>query len=150
VGASREAVPRSAEATVRHVIDGDTIELTDGRLVRYLGIDAPEARRKRGGRWLSDPDPSAAQATEANRRLLARKRVRLEFDVQTHDRYGRVLAYVYVPTDEGREVMVNEELLRVGFAQPLTIPPNVKYAERFRALAEEARQQRRGLWRDGR
>ena len=126
---------------VRRVVDGDTIELTDGRLVRYIGIDAPESRQRQGDQWVEDPEPFSRAATRANRRLVEGKHVRLESDVETHDRFGRVLAYVYAG-----EVMVNEELLREGFAQPLTIPPNVKYAERFRALAEEAREAHRGLW----
>lgn len=134
------SLPR--EATVRRVIDGDTIELADGQLVRYLGIDAPEVRRRVGDRWVVDPEPFAKAAMEANRRLVEGKTVRLEYDVQTHDRFGRLLAYVYVG-----DVMVNAELLREGFAQLLTIPPDVKYVERFRALVEEARQERRGLWR---
>jgi micrococcal nuclease len=162
------------EAVVRRVIDGDTIELSDGRLVRYIGVDAPEVRRRQGEAWVKDPEPFAQAATKANRRLVAGKTVRLERDAQTHDRYGQLLAYVYVEPrpgtagpggilsdpERGRqaesresrrvgEVMVNAELLRLGLAQPLTIPPNVKHAERFRMLAQEARQARRGLWSRG-
>lgn len=128
-------------ATVRRVIDGDTVELADGRLVRYIGVDTPEVRRRQDGHWIVDPEPLGQAAAAFNRRLVEGRPVRLEYDVQTHDRYGRVLAYVYVG-----EVMVNAELLRMGFAQPLTIPPDVKYADRFRALAEEARREHRGLW----
>jgi micrococcal nuclease len=135
------------------VIDGDTIELMDGHLVRYLGIDAPEVRRREGDRWVLDPEPFGQAAAEANKRFLNGKRVRLEYDVHTRDRFGRLLAYVYTSAgggsaSSGGDVMVNEELIRRGFAQPLTIPPNVKYAERFRALAEEARRENRGLWGD--
>ena len=133
------ALPRDAVAS--RVIDGDTIELSDGRLLRYIGIDAPEVRRKVGGRWVVEPEPWAAAATDANRRLVDGQRLRLEYDVETRDRFGRLLAYVYVG-----DVMVNAELVRAGFAQPMTIPPNVKYAERFRAFADEARRERRGLW----
>ncbi len=124
----------------------------DGRLVRYIGIATPEVRRRArpgdrdwragvGERWIVDPEPFSQAATEANRRLVEGKSVRLEYDVQMHDRYGRVLAYVYVG-----ERMVNAELLAAGYAQLLTIPPNVRYVERFRNLASEARQARRGLW----
>ena len=88
-----------------------------------------------------DPEPFSQAATEANRRLVEGKTVRLEYDVQTRDRFGRLLAYVYVG-----DGMVNAELVRLGFAQPMTIPPNVRYAERFRALAHEAREAHRGLW----
>ena len=133
------ALPKQAH--VRRVIDGDTVELDDGRLVRYTGIDAPEVRRRAGDRWVVDPEPFGEAATEANKRLVGGRTVRLEYDVQTHDRFGRLLAYVYVG-----HTMINAELIRNGFAQPLTIPPNVKYAEQFRALAEEARRAQRGLW----
>lgn len=128
-------------ATVRRAIDGDTVELADGRLLRYIGVDTPEVRRRQDGRWIVDPEPLGQAAAEFNRRLVEGRVVRLEYDVQTHDRYGRLLAYVYVG-----EMMVNAELLRMGFAQPLTIPPNLKHVDRFRALAEEARRERRGLW----
>ena len=123
------------------MIDGDTIELADHRLVRYLGIDTPEVRRRVGDRWIRDPEPFGEAATDANRHLVEGRRVQLEYDVQTHDRFGRLLAYVYVDN-----TMVNEELVRLGFANPLTIPPNVKYADRFRALADDARRAGRGLW----
>ena len=128
------------------VIDGDTIELSDGRPVRYIGIDAPEVRRRNGSQWVFDPEPFAQAATDANRRLVEGKTVRLEYDMQTHDRFGRLLAYVYVPGESGAEVMVNAELLRVGCAQVLTLPPDVKYAGRFREIASEARAAGRGLW----
>ena len=131
---------------VRRVVDGDTVELQDGRLLRYIGIDTPEVRRRVGDRWVVDPEPYGKAATEVNRRWVEGKGVRLEYDVQTHDRFGRLLAYVYVAEKSGTEMMVNAELLRQGFAQPLTIPPNVRYAERFRTLAAEARDARRGLW----
>lgn len=131
---------------VRRVIDGDTIALADGRVVRYIGIDTPELRRRVGGRWVSDPEPFGRDAAEANARLVRGKAVRLEYDVQRYDAYHRILAYVYVSTDGEGEVMVNAELLRQGMAQPLTIPPDVRYAERFRAIAAEARAARRGLW----
>ena len=130
------------EAVVGRVIDGDTIELRDGRLVRYIGMDTPEVRRREGDRWVYAPEPFAEAATQANERLVGGKTVRLEYDVQTRDRYGRLLAYVYVG-----DLMVNAEMLRLGFAQLLTIPPDVKHVARFRALAQEAREAHRGLWR---
>jgi len=139
VAACAQALPE--ETLVRRVIDGDTIELADGRLVRYIGIDAPEVRRRQGDQWVVDPEPFGQEARDANRRLVEGKSIGLEYDVQTHDRFGRLLAYVYV---DGQ--MVNAKLLEGGFAQPLTIPPNVRYADLFRRLAAEARQQQQGLW----
>ena len=140
------------DAVVRHVIDGDTIELSDGRLVRYIGLDTPELRRRArpgdrewragvGDGWVEDPEPFGREAKEANRRLVEGRSLRLEYDAQTHDRYGRWLAYVFV---DGR--MVNAALLEDGYAQLLTIPPNVKYAQQLRRAAREAREARRGLW----
>jgi micrococcal nuclease len=143
LGAGRREPP--SRGLVRSVIDGDTIELASGELVRYLGIDAPEARRRVGERWVYEPQPFAEEATEANRLLVQGRRVRLEYDVQTRDRFGRWLAYVYVADGEG-EIMVNALLLEQGFAQVLTIPPNVRHAERFIALARDARKSARGLW----
>lgn len=126
---------------MRRVMDGDTVELLDGRLVRYLGIDAPEVRRRTGAGWVFDPEPFGEDATAFNRRWVDAHRVRLEYDVQTHDRFGRLLAYVYV-----EDVMVNAELLRAGFAEPLSIPPNERYAALLHRIAEEARRAHRGLW----
>jgi len=69
--------------------------------------------------------------------------VRLVFDVERRDRFGRLLAYVYRARDG---VFVNAALVRGGFARTLTIPPNVRFAGRFAALAAEARRAGRGLW----
>ena len=131
---------------MRRAVDGDTVELRDGRLLRYIGIDTPEVRRREAGRWVEDPEPFGRVAAEANRDLVDGRAVRLEYDVQRLDRYGRLLAYVYVTGPDGETVMVNEWLAQRGLAQPMTIPPNVKYADRFRRAADEARAANRGLW----
>lgn len=138
----RYATPaRPTDAFVMRVVDGDTIQLLDGRLVRYIGMDAPEVRRRVGYQWVRDPEPWAEAATHANQHLVDGHRVRLEYDVQTHDRFGRVLAYVYVG-----EVMVNTELVHEGYARSLTIAPDVRYADRFRMLEEDAKHAHRGIW----
>ena len=67
--------------------------------------------------------------------------MRLTLDVEERDRYGRLLAYVYAGS-----TVVNAELLREGYAVPLTVPPNVRFATRFRRLARDARRAGRGLW----
>jgi len=129
------------DAIVRRIIDGDTIQLTSGQMVRYLGIDAPEVRRREGTRWVMDPQPFSEAATEANRRMVQGQRIHLEYDARTRDRFGRLLAYVSVG-----ETMVNEELLKEGYARRLVIPPEEKYTNRLRAAEDEARRERRGLW----
>ncbi len=126
-------------ATLEHVIDGDTIRVRIGRevhRVRYIGVNAPELRHPTRGR-----EPGARDATEVNRRLLGDGPVRLDLDVRTRDRNGRLLAYVYAGS-----LMVNAEMLRLGYAQVMTVPPNVKHERLFRALEREARAASRGLW----
>src|SRR5574339_522703 len=66
--------------------------------------------------------------------------------VQLRDRYGRLLAYVWTRRSDGGEVMVNAELVRLGYAAVMTVPPNVRHAALFRRLAAEAREEHRGLW----
>ena len=128
-------------STVLRVIDGDTVELADGRKVRYIGIDTPEVRKRDNGHWVKAPDYFALEAMEANRRLVEGKPVELEYDVQPRDRYGRTLAYVYV---DG--VFVNAWLVEDGYARLMTIPPNVKYVDRFRQALAQAKQRGVGLW----
>jgi micrococcal nuclease len=131
-----------ADGTVTRVVDGDTIHVAFGgreETVRYIGVDTPESVKPR-----TPVQCFAKAAGAANRRLVGGRRVRLEFDVEQRDRYGRLLAYVY---RAGDGTFVNERLVRDGYARTLTIPPNVRHAERFAALARSARQARQGLWR---
>ena len=126
-------------ATVVRVVDGDTIHVRFNdrtEKVRYIGIDTPETHHPTRGQ-----EPGGREATAVNRRLVEGKTVQLELDVQERDRYGRILAYVFVGN-----LMVNAELVRLGYAQVMTIPPNVKYASLFVKLHREAREAGRGLW----
>jgi micrococcal nuclease len=116
--------------TVAAIVDGDTITLTNGRTVRYIGINTPERDQ-----------PYYEEAAALNRQLVAGKPVQLEFDVETFDQYGRSLAYVWM---DG--LMVNLEIVRQGYANTLTIPPNVRYEKEFRQAEREAREAGRGLW----
>jgi len=81
------------------------------------------------------------EADSANGSLVEGKEVRLEFDVQERDQYGRLLAYVFVG-----DIFVNAWLVENGYAQVMTIPPNVRYAERFLELQQKAREEGKGLW----
>jgi len=127
------------DGPVVRVVDGDTIHVRIGarvEKVRYIGVNTPEVHHPRKGE-----EPGGREAAEVNRRLVEGKTVRLELDVQERDRYGRLLAYVWVG-----DVMVNAELVRLGYAQVMTIPPNVRYQEIFVKLQREAREAGRGLW----
>jgi micrococcal nuclease len=127
-----ETPPEQASCLVGRVADGDTFRCVDGRRVRLIGIDSPESQQQ----------PYGDRAREALLALLpAGLAVRLESDVAPTDRYGRVLAYVWVgPT------LVNEAMVRDGWAVLYTVPPNVKYAERLTRAQNEARTLGTGLW----
>ena len=133
---------QEGEYIVRNVIDGDTVELANRKMVRYLSIDAPETRKRVRGRWEYQPEAFAVEAQEANRQLIGPGRVKLEFDVERQDKYNRWLAYVYAD-----DKMVNEELLRAGYAITYFIPPNNKHMEELVTAQEEAMRMKRGLWR---
>ena len=125
---------------VRWVDDGDTIVLADGRRVRYIGIDAPEIAHDRHGQ---KAEPFGYEALGLNRHLVHRKRVRLELDEETHDAYGRLLAYVFL----AGERMVNEEMLVNGYAYVLPHWPNRHYAQQLLNAQRTAMRDERGIWR---
>ena len=134
------AAYRGLEGTVVRVVDGDTIHVRVGtrvEKVRYIGVNAPEVHHPTKG-----VEPGGREAAAVNRRLVQDQAVRLELDVQERDRYGRLLAYVWIGG-----VMINAELVRLGYAQVMTVPPNVRYQEMFLKLQREAHQAGRGLWR---
>ncbi|MCD6583609.1 MAG: thermonuclease family protein [Candidatus Omnitrophica bacterium] len=130
-----------SQIKVVEVIDGDTVRLENGKVLRYIGIDTPEVRQNEGRRWVFNPQPFALEAKEFNRSLVEGKRVRVEFDVEKKDRYGRLLGYVFL---DG--VFINAKLLEEGYAVIYTRPPNVKYVDLFISLQKKARQNRKGLW----
>ena len=130
--AGRPRAQSGLSCTVARVSDGDSIRCRDGSRVRLIGIDAPEL----------DQAPFGQLARAAlERRLPPGTVVALEFDVQQRDQYGRYLAYVW---HDGR--LVNEEQLADGFAATLTVPPNVRRADRFRKALASARERQAGLW----
>jgi micrococcal nuclease len=138
--ASGAVAAGTIEGTVVRVVDGDTIHvrLTDRvEKIRYIGVNTPEIHHPSKGE-----EPGGREAAEVNRGLVGGRRVRLELDVQTRDRYGRLLAYVWVG-----DTMVNAELVRLGYAQVMTVPPNVRYQDLFVKLQRQARDAHRGLWR---
>ena len=151
-----ETDPRFAQgkelpARVTDVVDGDTIEvlLPDGQEedVRYIGIDTPESVKPG-----SPVECGGPRASRVNERLVGGKLVLLKFDAEERDRYGRLLAYVYLPHGEGgqgaasRDLLVNAELVERGLARTLEIEPNDSLAELFSALEAAAGRAGRGLW----
>lgn len=129
--------------TVTRVIDGDTFWGTDKDLrtvkVRLLGIDAPESRRsahKEVGYFGKESEEYLKSL------LLSGMRVRVEYDLERQDQYGRTLAYVYL--DDG--TFVNADLVKKGYARVMTFPPNVKHADEFVRLQRMARRKKAGMW----
>lgn len=144
-GVTRPAVARERARVVR-VVDGDTIIVDRGagpERLRYIGIDAPES---------VTPDVPVeafgSAASEANERLVAGREVILERDVSERDRFDRLLRYVWVETTEG-DLMVNEELARLGLAEVRTYAPDTRHQARLRAAEDDARAAGRGIHADG-
>ena len=139
-GLASAAGPRPVEGPVVKIVDGDTIHVRIGdrvERVRYIGVNTPEVHHPERGE-----EPGGRAATEVNRQLVSGHQVRLELDVRARDRHGRLLAYVWVG-----DTMVNAELVRRGYAQVMTVPPNVRYQQLFLQLQRDAREAGRGLWR---
>jgi endonuclease YncB( thermonuclease family) len=132
-------VPHTVDAfiRVRWVDDGDTVVLADGRRVRYCGINAPEVAHKD-----RPAQRFGAEARDFNRKLVYQKRVRLEFDWERHDQYGRVLAHVFL--QDG--TFVNAELVKRGYAHYVFRRPNTKYDSLLLRLQRKAMAERVGMW----
>jgi micrococcal nuclease len=131
--------PHVERALVTRVIDGDTVEVSiagHDDEVRYIGIDTPETVKPGTPVQCFGP-----QASSFNHRLVEGRRVRLVFDRERRDVYGRLLAYVYLGPR-----FVNARLVSLGYARTLTIPPNDAHAGLFHHLARAAGLAGRGLW----
>ena len=124
-----------SEAIVDRVVDGDTIVLEDGTRVRYLLIDTPESTNGK-------MDCYGVEATEFNRQLVEDKTVRLSYDVECEDQFGRLLAYIEVDERE-----VNALLVERGYACVLQIPPNGEdRVDEFEDLEDLAQATSKGMW----
>lgn len=136
--AARSERAQSRRVLVSRVVDGDTIEvqLNEATDIRLIGIDTPET--------VDPSEPVGCYGPAASRftkHTLEGERVRLEFDIERTDQYGRSLAYVFVGGQ-----LFNETLVTRGYAHVSTYPPNVKYEDRFLAAESSAQAGSRGLW----
>lgn len=123
-------------STIAKVIDGDTIQTSDGKKIRYIGIDSPESQDPR-----KPVECFAHESTERNKQLVLGQVVRLEIDVSQTDRYGRLLRYIYIGN-----TMINEQLVLEGYALASSYPPDIKYQKRLKTAEKTARENNRGLW----
>lgn len=134
------ATPRPApDGLIRvvKVVDGDTIEIDNGEHVRYVGINTPETVDPRRA-----PQCFGKEASDYNKQLLSDGFVRLERDISDKDKYGRLLRYVYA--SDG--TFINLALVRNGYAQVSTYPPDITHAKEFTSAQAQARAEGLGLW----
>ena len=144
------------KTTVTRIIDGDMIQVLYGgreKRVRLIGIDAPESRvnrKTKKDKYANMAEHDLETIIEMGKEAKAYvnglvKRgdmITIEFDVQEMDKYGRLLGYVYLSNGK----MLNEEIVKSGYANVMTMPPNVKYKDRFMEAYQEAEEDKRGLW----
>ena len=140
--------------TVTRIVDGDTLKvfyLGNEESIRLIGIDTPESRvnkktKKDAERNNQDIKIIIEMGKKATRYVKGLVKpgdlITIELDVQERDRYGRILGYVYLSNGK----MLNEEIVKAGYAMTMTIPPNVKYKDRFLIAYQEAKEDKRGLW----
>lgn len=133
---------QTSTVKIARVIDGDTVELETGETLRYIGIDTPETKHP------SKPVQCyGEEAHQANKKLVEGKNVRIVKDVSEVDKYKRLLRYVYVSTQASPSgILINDYLVRNGFAFATTFPPDVAMADQFLEAQREAQQNNRGLW----
>ena len=127
---------------VVRVVDGDTIVVKYNGVdekVRLIGIDTPESVHSDESKNTKE----GVMVSDYTKKMLTDKKVGLEFDVSKRDKYGRLLAYVYLDGE-----MYNKILLKEGYARVATYPPNVKYVDEFVKLQKEARENNKGLWQE--
>lgn len=124
---------------VKWVNDGDTIVLSDGRHVRYIGINAPEIAHDN-----QKAEAFGYEAKKYNQSLVRSKKVRLEFDKEKYDRYGRLLANIFL--SDG--TFINKEMIEKGYAYALPRKPNVKYDRMLLQIQRDAMSAKQGMWRN--
>ena len=144
ISKNKHSTKSSEYLSVTKVVDGDTFwadnDTKDGIKVRLIGVDAPESKnvfKKKKGYY-------GKESKQYLTTLLSGKNVKLVCDVDSLDQYGRTLAYVYL--EDG--TFVNANLMKHGYAMVMTIPPNVKFADEFVKLQQEARDNNKGLWKE--
>ncbi len=124
---------------IKWVHDGDTIVLTDGRYVRYIGINAPEIAHDN-----NKAEALGYEAKNYNKSLVRSKTVRLEFDKEKYDRHGRLLAYVFLLNG----TFINKKMIEKGYAYALLRSPNLKYEKILIQTQRDAMSAKKGMWRN--
>lgn len=139
----KEVQQNNSLIKVARVIDGDTIELENKQVVRYIGVDAPELHHPK-----KPVQCFGKEAYEKNKELVEGKMVKLEKDISETDKYNRLLRYVFLynPSSTSEALFVNKYLVIEGFAYATTFPPDVKYTDMFVTEQKSAAMNKKGLW----
>ncbi|WP_248926467.1 thermonuclease family protein [Paenibacillus hamazuiensis] len=125
-------------AEVKRVVDGDTFETKNGEKVRLIGVNTPETVKPN-----SPVEKFGKEASDFTKKQLTGKTVYMFKDTGDTDKYGRLLRYVFL---QGETTMFNEVLVREGYANTMSVPPNVMFQDKFVKLEREARSGKKGLW----
>jgi micrococcal nuclease len=140
INGSKDGIEKSQ---VRRVVDGDTVELTNGQKIRLLNIDTPETVKA------NTPVMCYGQeASNFTKKLLTDKTVQLTYDKEANDQYGRGLRFIFLDGVDTSDVenSINAELVKNGFAKMVVYKPNNTYAKEFQAWENEAKSKKLGLW----
>ncbi|MDB5052545.1 MAG: thermonuclease [Bacilli bacterium] len=143
IGCTKQSntIPNRTSVKVERVVDGDTIEVKyEGKSekVRFIGMDTPETKKPNTPVMFYGKEASAY-----TKNRLEKQTIELEWDVEHRDKYGRLLAYIWI----GKELF-NTTLIQAGYARLSTFPPNVKYEKIFTEAQKQARKQGNGIWKD--
>jgi micrococcal nuclease len=125
------------EAVISRVVDGDTVKLSSGEKIRFIGVDTPEYEP-----WKNFEEPYGREASEYTKKNLTGKTVELESDVDAYDKYGRRLVYVFL--EDG--TLYNERLVDEGYAEAKYYAPNGRYRDRLNKAERKARAAKKGVW----
>lgn len=127
------ASPKPQKQKVINVVDGDTLKLESGEVVRLIGVDAPETNK----------ECYSLEAAKKLEELTLNQEIKLEKDVSETDRYQRLLRYIWVG-----ERLINEILVQEGYAKAYPYPPDVKYKNKLAEAENKAKEEGKGLWGD--
>ncbi|NPC90838.1 thermonuclease family protein [Bacillus sp. WMMC1349] len=139
--AEQQQEQRLISAEVVNVVDGDTIDIRmkSGKKerVRFILVDTPETVHPKKGE-----EPFGCEVSNFTKKTLSGQKVDLRLGVQERDRYGRLLAYVYLKDG----TMINELLLQKGLARVAVFPPNTEFIDQFRDIENKAKKEHKGIW----
>ena len=126
---------------VIEVVDGDTIRLKSGALIRYLGLNSPETKSRDSGSWVNKESYWGRKAYLINKELVLNKQIRIEYDKKKKDKYKRLLGYVFAG-----DVFVNKNIIQEGLAVIDVRSPNFKYVDLLADSFKNALDKKKGIW----